>query len=741
MHPHDLIQKHLDAALTAEEAAALAAAMAEDPALAEELAAATRMEAALGEALRESSRSALYTRRFQRTADALPTPRPARKWPLRQAGIAAGIAAMLGGAWLLMPAGPESPAPLAMEKKKAPRLTADEAMPAPAFTGGSRTARAESAALRRTLRQFHGEWNLRGVPVSQAVAALDASWKEHAAKEYAAIPIQLAASVRQRYTRPEDEPVVTLEIPGASLLAQLNLAAAQAGLKTVVTDTAITLEPDPRADDATEHTWTLPLDQATLTAFIQRAEKEAAYASWMPVVLTDNRVTQTVFASRWLDVAGLAQTSIETTGVSFTNPTEFDPPQIPHVFGNYQTFAAVNWQEKLHTALPLWEQLDNPPGSVDFNAFRDIAGLPAACPSTQQTAACIQCHQSTDTQVPVQEFEQRKAAREQLLAMMRSRQAEASGSQQVETERLLALQANSEATLAQAKADTANSVPRYIIPVQPNTDDYGIDLNLSPEVNEFEGFINYGSPIETTGINALPGRDAQSTLLSFLAAHGSPQGSLPLSAWKLSTALSEITGHQSTTYDASTGQLTAKGTYRQLRAASAALDALRETATAGFTARMHVIDWPEGYHPGGSEAEMTTVTESAWRDELKRHRGLIKTSDSRQMRPQTANDTITLPEPTELQTPSEDHTAVTLSGCTALPGTDISATVSISCQRLIGHQTDASGSRQPVIQKDTGSNPLKLSPSHWLRYDLPAHGSTAARTVLVSLQPSSIAPQ
>lgn len=34
-------------------------------------------------------------------------------------------------------------------------------------------------------------------------------------------------------------------------------------------------------------------------------------------------------------------------------------------------------------------------------------------------------------------------------------------------------------------------------------DGYTIDLNLAPEVIEFEGFINYGSPIQTTGINAL----------------------------------------------------------------------------------------------------------------------------------------------------------------------------------------------------------------------------------------------
>jgi general secretion pathway protein D len=34
-------------------------------------------------------------------------------------------------------------------------------------------------------------------------------------------------------------------------------------------------------------------------------------------------------------------------------------------------------------------------------------------------------------------------------------------------------------------------------------DGYTIDLNLVPQVVEFEGFINYGSPIQTTSSNAL----------------------------------------------------------------------------------------------------------------------------------------------------------------------------------------------------------------------------------------------
>jgi general secretion pathway protein D len=34
-------------------------------------------------------------------------------------------------------------------------------------------------------------------------------------------------------------------------------------------------------------------------------------------------------------------------------------------------------------------------------------------------------------------------------------------------------------------------------------DEFTIDLNLAPEVVEFDGFINYGSPIQTSSVNAL----------------------------------------------------------------------------------------------------------------------------------------------------------------------------------------------------------------------------------------------
>jgi general secretion pathway protein D len=49
--------------------------------------------------------------------------------------------------------------------------------------------------------------------------------------------------------------------------------------------------------------------------------------------------------------------------------------------------------------------------------------------------------------------------------------------------------------------------------VEPNVDADGftISLNIAPEVVEFEGFINYGSPIQTSATNAL-GQPVQVTL-------------------------------------------------------------------------------------------------------------------------------------------------------------------------------------------------------------------------------------
>lgn len=43
------------------------------------------------------------------------------------------------------------------------------------------------------------------------------------------------------------------------------------------------------------------------------------------------------------------------------------------------------------------------------------------------------------------------------------------------------------------------------LPIQPviGADNYNIDLNLNPSIVEFEGFINYGSPIQTAGTDAV----------------------------------------------------------------------------------------------------------------------------------------------------------------------------------------------------------------------------------------------
>ena len=42
-------------------------------------------------------------------------------------------------------------------------------------------------------------------------------------------------------------------------------------------------------------------------------------------------------------------------------------------------------------------------------------------------------------------------------------------------------------------------------------DGYSIDMQLAPQVVEFEGFINYGSPIQTTSTNPLTGLTPQTS--------------------------------------------------------------------------------------------------------------------------------------------------------------------------------------------------------------------------------------
>jgi hypothetical protein len=269
-----LMHKHLNSTLSAAEAATLANAMLEDPGLAEEFAALTRMEADLTAAMKDGERTALYTRRMERAAtesgaELESSAGPVRKrWRVKTVAAAAGFAVMLGTGWSVM--------------ESLNRTTAKKSAPGPsggggtyASAGGGSSKDTESAAMKKRLRRFYVPMmTVRSQPVSQALAHLQSQYRDAAPKDdkdAAAFTFALSDKLRQRWVKPDDEPVVSLEIPGVSMLTNVELLAAQAGLKPVITSGGVMMEDDSRAGDGKERKWTIPLPKASLAAFVQKS--------------------------------------------------------------------------------------------------------------------------------------------------------------------------------------------------------------------------------------------------------------------------------------------------------------------------------------------------------------------------------------------------------------------------------------------------------------------------------------
>ena len=148
---------------------------------------------------------------------------------------------------------------------------------------------------------------------------------------------------------------------------------------------------------------------------------------------------------------------------------------------------------------------------------------------------------------------------------------------------------------------------------------YTIDLNLAPQVIEFEGFINYGSPIKTTGINALgqdepviltdsrvgPGVSAHNLQRSLLTELFTPMGlpdqaDLPLAmAEPFQNAGPSQSNPQRRGYVWSSveGTLTATGDRRTLRLASAVTAAILESTTGGMKVDFAAADWQNDQPP------------------------------------------------------------------------------------------------------------------------------------------------
>lgn len=537
-----LLEKHLHATLTADEAAALALALAENPALADEFAAATRMENELRSALKEQAHTALYTRRMERAAEEAEPEVRRRSW-IRPMAAAAAVALVGGGGWAFL----ESQQPLVAENKPAPRKPSATLAALPREESGAfpaNTSRTDATALKRKLRRFAASSApSRGVPVSQALRRLESEWKACAHRDARDndISFTIADAALKSWAKPEDEPQVALEIPGISLLTSVEVIAAQAGLKATVTPAGLTLEPETRKDDGQPRTWHLPLAAATLSRFITRAGKET------------ERVRQEFVQNN--------------ANAGFSLVPMMDSMDL-------------KWMERaVSTDELVWSRLG-------------ASGLIREDVQTSETGPDL----------AGDELQARIVSESDTLAPWLTA---------VDHDGILQLDSSTS-----QQNGTAGAQGFRLNEVAINPDGQTIDLNIAPEVVEFSGFLNYGEPFQTTGINAL-GLDGSivltdskitqpvfatrvlydhpASLTRLLSAHGANSAGL--------------------SWDAENGTVTARGTLRELRAASATLAAVRESATAGVVVEAKFFEWPDGVVQGIAAApgssQIVSATEAA----------------------------------------------------------------------------------------------------------------------------------
>jgi hypothetical protein len=263
----------------------------------------------------------------------------------------AGAMALAVAGWAVWPQRGES-----LPEKSAPPRAARAAVARPVDHTGRRLSRqetADAAEVQRKLRRFAAaSVPLRSVPLSQALSWLEAQWKSYPHRDpeiSGAVAFTLSSAARARWPAPTDEPRGSLEIPGISLLTSIEIIAAQAGLRVKVSGTGVCLVPDSTRDDGQERTWSLPFPTAAFRAFLERTRDGSGQPaplftlSWLetpevdigftidldqidldqiefegfinygspiqttgvnalgqsePVILTDSKITQPVFATR-----------------------------------------------------------------------------------------------------------------------------------------------------------------------------------------------------------------------------------------------------------------------------------------------------------------------------------------------------------------------------------------------------------------------------------------------------------
>ncbi len=677
-----LIEKHLHSTLTSVEAGELAQALAEHPALADEFAAATRMDSELRAACKEQAHTALYSRRMERAVEETASPAARRRSWSKPLAAAAGVALLAGGGMAFLEfrqqalARPESPPRGKVSRVPALIAAASTAADAP---------RGDAASMKRRLRRFvAASAPLRGVPVSQALGSLESQWKSFAhrkAEDKDAIAFTVADAVRKAWQNPDDEPRVSLEIPGISLLTSVELIAAQAGLRAAVTPAGITLEPEKRSGDGMARTWNLPLPAETFTAFLARTGKETerASAQFLQNSLSYGFSLMPLMAQSgpsWMERQTAANYNYYVWDVSNGEPPVLNLPEL--------TGASVNSLTGPH--FDFTASFSPPPAAVSFTLpAADNAALGWIVPPGQ-TIATI----------------------DDLIAEnLRAGANQTSG-----------FETHYDQTVREVEAHFAQ-------------DGQTIDLTLAPEIVDFEGFIDYGEPIQTTGINALGQSepvvltdsgitqpvfatrrlpDHPATLTRLLAAHGANSAGV--------------------TWDETNGAVTARGTLPELRTASAVLAAVRESAAAAVTYDLRIIEWSDGTAPADSGTDTGALLQ------------LAKRSGSTVVREQATagvDHGVMLPA-----TDTSSGQPVVVQGGTLVrisPAVLSGTSIRFSAHIERGEEITA-GPRESIhtTNSEVLDPQVSLEDGEWLRVNFAARDGVKAATVLVSARAAAHRP-
>ena len=132
---------------------------------------------------------------------------------------------------------------------------------------------------------------------------------------------------------------------------------------------------------------------------------------------------------------------------------------------------------------------------------------------------------------------------------------------------------------------------------------YTIDLNLAPEEIEFEGFINYGNPVQTTGINALGESEPVIITDSKITEPVFATRTLPdtrreaLEKIFVSVGIANEGNPVGYSWGPLSGKLIATGPGRPLHVAAAVAAALEEAAHSGVKLEFLSADWQDNQPP------------------------------------------------------------------------------------------------------------------------------------------------